>query len=72
MVRVFGGIEGLVEAWRQCWQNDLEKKRAKAFLHIEAIVRLLQWTEANKPNYSRLSDQELEQAVAQVRSQLAS
>jgi len=71
MVQAFGGIEGLVSAWKQCWETDFGKQRARSFAHLEAIVRLMQWVEANKPDYSQLSDEELEQAVAAVRVKVA-
>lgn len=70
MVKAFGGIDGLTVAWWQCWQSDFSRRRAKTVNHIEAIVRLLQWTESNKPDYGSLTQEELEGAISEVRSQL--
>lgn len=50
MVRAFGGVDRFADAWYRCWQTDAEKGRAKTFAHIAAVVRLMQWVEANKPS----------------------
>ena len=60
---VFGGLDGLVEAWQQSMSKDLERGGFAAFRHIAALVRLLQYTEDNKPNYGAMSDEELESAI---------
>ena len=72
MVNTFGGISGLVEAWKQCWEADLTKQRSKTFLHLEALVRLMQWVEANRPDFNRLTDTELAAAISETRARLLS
>ena len=62
----FGGLDGLVEAWHHSLDTDLEKGGYAAFRHIAALVRLLQYTEDNKPNYGAMSDEELESAILEL------
>ena len=46
-----------------CGNSAFCHKQYAAYLHIAALVRLLQYTEANKPNYGAMSDEELESAI---------
>ena len=59
----FGGVAGIVEAWRRSLDTDLEKGGYPAFRHLAAIMRLSQYCERNKPNYTAMSDEELESAI---------
>lgn len=62
----FGGLDGLVEAWHHCLDTDLERGGYASFRHIAALIRLLQYTEDNKPNYGAMSDEEIETAIWQL------
>ena len=59
MAQRFGGMDGIIEAWQQSLDKDLEQGGYKAFRHISAMIRLLQYYEENKPNYGVMSDEEL-------------
>ncbi len=68
MVGRFGGLSGIVEAWSRCLDRDLSRGGYAAFRHLEAVLRLTQYCEQNKPNYGALSDEELEQAIDGLRA----
>ncbi len=59
MAHRFGGMDGIIEAWQQSIDKDLEQGGYAAFRHISAMIRLLQYYEENKPDYSTMSDEEL-------------
>jgi len=60
MVHSLGGTDGLMAAWRSCLHKDLAKGGMAALRHLEAVARLIQHCEAARPDYSRLSDRQLE------------
>ena len=59
MAQRFGGMNGIIEAWQQSLDKDLQQGGYAAFRHISAMIRLLQYYEENKPDYSTMSDEEL-------------
>jgi hypothetical protein len=59
MVRGFGGINGFQRAWAGVLDRDLQKGGFAALRHIEAVIRLVQYCEANKPNYKQMTDEQL-------------
>jgi hypothetical protein len=59
MIRGFGGPDSFTRAWTACLHRDLERGGFAALRHIEATIRLIQHCEANRPDYSRMSDDEL-------------
>lgn len=63
MASQFGGVAGIVQAWRRSLDKDLAKGGYPAFRHLAAILRLSQYCEQNKPDYSAMSDEELESAI---------
>ncbi len=70
MIAGFGSVENFVDAWQECLAVDFARKRARSFCHLEAILRLVQWVDEHKPDYGRLSDAELTQAIAETRARL--
>ena len=65
MSQRFGGMDGIIEAWQQSLDNDLQQGGYAAFRHISAMIRLLQYYEENKPDYSTMSDEELLEIMSQ-------
>ena len=59
MVRGYGGTEGFVASWLKCLHSDLERGGCAALRHLEATVRLMQHCEQDRPDYSQMSDEEL-------------
>lgn len=59
MIRSFGGPEGFIQSWQGCLERDLARGGFAALRHLEAVLRLVQHCEAKRPDYSRLSDDEL-------------
>ena len=59
MAHRFGGMDGIIDAWQQSLDKDLEQGGYAAFRHISAMIRLLQYYEENKTNYGVMSDEEL-------------
>jgi hypothetical protein len=66
VVRGYGGAEGFARAWAACLHGDLQRGGLAAIRHLEATVRLLHHCEQNKPNYSQMSDGELEATLASL------
>jgi hypothetical protein len=60
MVRGYGGAEQFCEKWRTCLERDLERGGMPALRHLEATIRLIQACEAERPDYQRMTDEELE------------
>ena len=60
MVERFGGLKGIAEAWGRSLDQDLGRGGYAAFRHLEAILRLTQYCEQNRPNYGAMTDEELE------------
>jgi hypothetical protein len=70
MVRGYGGAQGFVDAWLTCLRRDLGRGGLPALRHLEATVRLIQYCETERPDYSRMTDQELEQTRIDILKQL--
>ena len=60
IVRGYGGSEGFVRAWIACLHGDLLRGGFAALRHLEATMRLIQHCEQDRPDYSQMSDEELE------------
>lgn len=60
VVRGYGGADGFARAWIACLHGDLQRGGLAALRHLEATIRLVQHCEQNRPDYSRMSDEELE------------
>lgn len=60
MIAGFGGINGLRASWEGLLSRDLAKGGFAALRHLEAFTRLVQHCEPHRPDYSRLSDEELQ------------
>ena len=64
----FGGTEGLLRLWIEAMEKDMTEGGLKAFRHIAAILRLMEYYESvhlNKHDYSQMSDEELLDAFSQ-------
>jgi len=59
MVGGYGGAEGFANAWLSCLHGDLDRGGLAALRHLEATLRLIQFCEQNRPDYSRMTDEEL-------------
>jgi hypothetical protein len=66
MVLGYGGTEGFANAWRSCLQRDLERGGFAALRHLEATIRLIRHCEQDRPDYSQMSDKELEAMLASL------
>ena len=66
MVAGYGGTEGFVNAWLRCLDRDLEAGGFTALRHFEATIRLMQHCESQKPDYSRMTDRDLEQLAGDL------
>ena len=66
MVRTYGGTEGFCKAWQTSLRRDLERGGLAALRNLEATIRLIQHCESDKPDYSRMSDAELESLIAAI------
>ncbi len=65
MAQRFGGMDGIIEVWQRSLDKDLLQGGYAAFRHISAMIRLLQYYEENKPDYSTMSDEELLEMMSQ-------
>jgi uncharacterized protein YlaI len=70
MVERFGGLKGIAEAWGRSLDQDLSRGGYAAFRHLEAILRLTQYCEQNRPDYGSMTDEELERAIGELGGQL--
>lgn len=66
MVLSYGGTEGFANAWRSCLQRDLERGGFAALRHLEATIRLVQYCEQNRPDYSQMTEEELLDAISAI------
>ncbi len=66
MVERYGGINRLVDLWMACMRRDLEKGKVAGVRHIALIARLIQCSQDKRPDYSRLTDDELRLAAMSV------
>jgi hypothetical protein len=66
VVRGYGGAEGFARAWIACLEGDLRRGGASALRHLEATIRLIQHCEGDRPDYSQMSDEELEAMLASL------
>jgi hypothetical protein len=72
MVERFGGLKGIADAWGRSLDQDLGRGSYAAFRHLEAILRITQYCEQNRPDYGAMTDEELERAIAELGGQLES
>jgi hypothetical protein len=63
IVRRLGGVSAFMDAWTTVLHRDLRSGGYAAFRHFDAIVRLVQYCERNRPDYSRFTDEQLEVAI---------
>jgi hypothetical protein len=66
VVRGYGGVEGFARAWIACLRGDLQRGGFAALRHLEATIRLIQHCEQDRPDYSQMSDEELEAMLASL------
>ena len=59
LIGCFGGVEGFTPAWRACLEADLARGGFAALRHLEAVLRLVQHCEEDRPDYRSMSDEEL-------------
>jgi hypothetical protein len=59
LIGCFGGVEGFSTAWRACLEADLARGGFAALRHLEAVLRLVQHCEEDRPDYRSMSDEEL-------------
>jgi len=72
MVRGYGGTAGFVSVWLDCLRRDVERGGLSALRHLEATVRLIQHCETERTDYSKMTDEELEQVRITLLEQLSS
>jgi hypothetical protein len=63
MIRAFGGADAFTRTWTHCLHRDLARGGFAALRHLEAVIRLVQHCEAQSPDYSRMTDEELHEAA---------
>ena len=61
LIRCFGGLEGFTTAWQACLEADLARGGFAALRHLEAVLRLVQHCEGNRPDYSQFTDEQLQE-----------
>lgn len=59
MVRGYGGMEGFAKAWEACLHGDLQLGGFAALRHLEAVIRLIQHCERDRPVYGPMTDEQL-------------
>ncbi len=62
LAKLCGGTEGLLKLWADAMEKDFKAGGLKAHRHIAAIIRLMQYHEAQqrqRTDYSTMSDEEL-------------
>ena len=73
LVEQFGGTDGLVKTWMGAIEKDIAEGGFRAYRHIASIIRLMQHCEnsrPDKPDYSTMTDEELERAIGELGGQL--
>lgn len=63
MVAGFGGINGFRASWKGLLSRDLAKGGFAALRHLEAVLRLAQHCEGQRPDYSQLTDEQLQEVA---------
>lgn len=66
VVRGYGGAEGFAKAWITCLHRDLQRGGLAALRHLEATIRLIRHCEEDRPDYSQMSEDELEAMIASL------
>jgi|694.fasta_scaffold02186_26 hypothetical protein len=66
LVRGYGGAEEFARAWIACLHGDLQRGGFSALRHLEATIRLIQHCEQDRPDYSQMSDEDLEAMLASL------
>ncbi len=62
LISLCGNADGLLETWAAAMEKDLQAGGLRAHRHIAAIIRLMQYHEAQqrqRTDYSTMSDEEL-------------
>jgi len=59
-------LKGIAEAWGRSLDKDLGRGGYAAFRHLEAILRLTQYCEQNRPDYGAMTDEELLDRLVQA------
>jgi len=67
LIRCFGGLEGFTVAWKRRLDADLAKGGSAALRHLEAVLGLVRHCEEDRPDYSQMSDEELEAMLSSLR-----
>lgn len=63
MVERFGGVNGIVEVWGRCFERDRHVGGYATLRHVQAVLRLTEYCEQNRPDYGAMSDEELREAI---------
>ena len=69
LAKLCGGTEGLLEMWADAMEKDFKAGGLKAHRHIAAIIRLMQYHEAQqrqKTDYNTMSGEELLEMITQT------
>ena len=66
VVGAVGGARRFVELWQQLIVRDIGKGGYRAFRHFQAILKLAQYCESQRPDYSQFTEEELEAAVREL------
>jgi hypothetical protein len=66
MLHECGGIAGFLHQWQHCLELDLPHGGYRAFRHFDCIFRLVQFCDRAPPDFSRMSDIELEEAITNI------
>ena len=61
LIRCFGGLEGFTVAWKGLLDADLARGGFAALRHLEAVLRLVHHCEHDRPDYSQLTDEQLQE-----------
>jgi hypothetical protein len=75
MIQSFGGVQGLVDTWTEQINRVLSEKPGskKALDFFLAIMRMIEFCDANRPDVSELSDEDLQrEAEIQLRQLIQS
>jgi hypothetical protein len=65
MIGSFGGVSGFLAAWRRVASEDMAHGGARAFRHIAAVQRMLEYVDDRRATkVNQLTDEELEEELA--------
>lgn len=66
-----GGFGRLLDYWGDVIESDLKRGGYPAWRHIGAVLRLMEHLERVKPDVSQMSDEELEDRLAELDAQVS-